>query len=278
MRSSPLISGNNAVRFLVCALFATAGSPGFTAPPQDFRFEVFSIRPEYAPSGMVTNTGPTPGGFASRLTLWQAIMIAWGPTGDPASWSSVQLRQAPDWVYDYYQIQARVAPADLKAWQSQSSAHELLRSAMQAALTVRCGIRVHEEPEKSDNFELVTGRGEPRLKRTDKNFVPPMNGKRLEDGGYIETTAIRRYTAKIFYNVTMQDLADFLTGVSKKIPVRDKTNLTGRYDFTLLQIPTDPREDRVFNYPIGKLGLRLRMATEARPILVIDHIGKPTQN
>ena len=94
----------------------------------------------------------------------------------------------------------------------------------------------------------------------------------------MEITAIQRIPARIFYSATVQDLADFLTDTSKKTPVRDKTGLTGRYDFTLLQVPTGPGEDRVYNFPVNRLGLNLRMGTEIRPMLVIDHIEKPTPN
>jgi uncharacterized protein (TIGR03435 family) len=62
---------------------------------------------------------------------------------------------------------------------------------------------------------------------------------------------------KTYHGATMQDLADFLVIMSGRIPVRDRTGLTGHYDFRIQQTPP---------------------GTESRPILVIDHIEKPTAN
>lgn len=245
--------------------------------PQGFHFDVFSIRPEDLPARLPTNTNPTSTGFRSRLTIWQAIMIAYGPGTDPATWASVEVLKAPDWTSDFYEIEARVAQNDLKAWQNQSRYHELLRSALGAALKERCRLAIHEEPVQADNFDLVAGKHGPKFKESAPNATLP-NGQKLATGGVMEITAIQRIPARIFYGATMQDLADFLTDTSKKIPVRDKTGLTGRYDFTLLQIPTGPQEDRAYNFPVDRLGLSLRMGREMRPMLVIDHIEKPTAN
>jgi uncharacterized protein (TIGR03435 family) len=78
----------------------------------------------------------------------------------------------------------------------------------------------------------------------------------------------------------MGDLVWFLGHVSRVTPIRDRTNLTGRYDFTLQEIdePSQRESDAVDNYPIDHLGLKLKPGTESRPILVIDHIEKPTAN
>jgi hypothetical protein len=63
-------------------------------------------------------------------------MIAYAPSG-VMSWVSVPLLNAPESTGDFCDINARVSQADLKAWQSQSSEHELLRSALRAALKER---------------------------------------------------------------------------------------------------------------------------------------------
>jgi hypothetical protein len=93
------------------------------------------------------NTTPSPNGFDSRLSLWQAIMVAYGP-GNYVNWGSVEILKAPSWIDDFYDIKARVSQADLKAWQSQSKEQELLRSAMRAALKDRCKLAIHEQPFK----------------------------------------------------------------------------------------------------------------------------------
>jgi uncharacterized protein (TIGR03435 family) len=77
----------------------------------------------------------------------------------------------------------------------------------------------------------------------------------------------------------MKDLADFLDRASGGvIPVRDKTGLTGRYDFTITSVPIDPEENGVYRYPLKHLGLEIKPGTEQRPELVIDHIERPSPN
>ena len=241
----------------------------------EFSFDVFSIRPENMATGVPTNTAPSPNGFNSRLTLRQAIMIAYGPDNHSVNPGSVEVFKTPAWIDDFYDIRARVADANLKAWQSQSNHHELLRSALRVALQERCELAIHEQPSKADTFDLVVGKHGPRLKAAVPDAALPV-GKKLASGGVMVSTAIKRVPAKTFYGASMQDLADFLSEVSKQIPVRDKTGLPGRYDLTLLQIPTSPNESRVFNYPVDRLGLQIKLGTENRPLLVIDHIEKPT--
>jgi uncharacterized protein (TIGR03435 family) len=83
----------------------------------------------------------------------------------------------------------------------------------------------------------------------------------------------------IFYNSTVKDLADYLGLVAGgPIPVRDKTGLTGRYDFTVTSLPRDPDENEVYRYPLKHLGLAIKRGTEQRPALVIDHIERPSPN
>ena len=270
------------LRMLFLAGCALLGLPAVAqnqqgGQPQDFYFELFSIRPENIASGVPMNTAPSLNGFNSQLSLRQAILIAYGPDSNSANWSSIEILKTPAWIDDFYDIRARVSDTDLKTWQSQSSDHELLHSALRAALKERCNLAIHEQPSKAATFDLVIAKHGPRLKATAPEAAFP-GGKKLPSGGVMLSIAIKSVPAKAFYGATLQDLVDFLSTVSTKIPVRDKTNLLGRYDFTLLQIPTAPNEDRVFNYPVDRLGLQIKLGTENRSMLVIDHIEKPTPN
>ena len=92
-----------------------------------------------------------------------------------------------------------------------------------------------------------------------------------------------------FYNATAADLAYVLHRASGVIggqhggqidvlPVRDKTLLTGRYDFTITLLPKDPEANGVYRYSLKHLGLAIQRGTEQRPALVIDHIERPSPN
>jgi uncharacterized protein (TIGR03435 family) len=77
----------------------------------------------------------------------------------------------------------------------------------------------------------------------------------------------------------MGDLVAFLNNLSHNMPVRDRTNLTGRYDFILEQTEQPLQgEEAVYRFPIDPLGLTLKRGMESRPKLVIDHIEKPSAN
>jgi uncharacterized protein (TIGR03435 family) len=82
-----------------------------------------------------------------------------------------------------------------------------------------------------------------------------------------------------FHRATMQDLAHFL-GNGLGSPVRDRTGLTGRYDFPARRVPAADEGPLLSpdSYSLDVLGLQLRSGKENMPILVIDHAERPTQN
>jgi uncharacterized protein (TIGR03435 family) len=90
-----------------------------------------------------------------------------------------------------------------------------------------------------------------------------------QDGGLVTT----------FYNAPVKDLVYHLNRVAGRvIPVRDKTRLSGRYDFTITNLPRDPDQDEIYRYPLKRLGLEIRRGTEQRAAVVVDHIERPSPN
>lgn len=93
---------------------------------KELRFEVVSIKAMPPDGGIYSgptgNTKPSPNGFDSRLSLWQLINVAYGPV-DSVNWGSVEIRNAPNWIGQFYDIKGRVSQADLKAWQNQGTEH-----------------------------------------------------------------------------------------------------------------------------------------------------------
>ena len=266
---------------LAAAALLNSPASAQSQPEKEFRFEVFSIRP-MPPGQEVGKQGipdPTPDGFfTTRTTLQQAVTYAYGPPGLLiVSMNSVKMRNDPPWFADYYDINARVSQSDLKAWQNQSKDHELLRAAIRAALKERCNLALHEQPTQERTFELVLAKGGPKLKPADPNTPLPV-GVKLRSGGVMTGIGDRGRDGWNYHGATVQDLADQLSSASPGIPVRDRTGLTGRYDFPSphVQVPAD--EERVYSFPVDRLGLKLKPGTENRPILVIDHVEKPTPN
>jgi uncharacterized protein (TIGR03435 family) len=252
------------------------------AQSAQFQFEVVSIHPVARGSGMpIGIPNPTPNGFTTTAGVWQLLSFAYGPSSaawNAAAWQSTEMRNEPGWVHDeIYGIDARVSQTDRKAWQEQDPrTHDLLRLALRATLKERFKLAIHEEPAKRTIFELVVARRGPRLKPADLKASLPA-GVKLSSGGVMTGIGPRGENGWNFHAATMQDLADMMIQVSFDSPVRDRTGLTGRYDFQAMRIST-PGENRGFAYDIAGLGLELKRGMENRPILVIDHVEKPTAN
>jgi uncharacterized protein (TIGR03435 family) len=220
----------------------------------------------------------TPNGYRATLSIWQTIMLAY-TTDDNVTWGATQVKNAPNWLGDFYDIDARVSQADLQAWQHQSSQQELLRSAMRAALRDRCKLAIHEEPSQAEMFELVVAKGGPRLKPAAPGATLPTGGMKLPSGGVGIGERPGGRTVWHYYSATTGDLVQFLKIISNRRSVYDKTGLTGRYDFTFQQVSEPARgDDAVHNFPIDHLGLKLRPGKESRPNLVIEHIERPSAN
>jgi uncharacterized protein (TIGR03435 family) len=242
---------------------------------KEMKFEILSIRPtQPGPSG--DNWGYTPGGFVWKAHIWDALNLAFVSEYSMA-WPFTFIANTPNWTREEtYDFNARVSPADIKAWQSQKH-YELLRSALRTALKERCKLVIHEEPVGGEDFELVVGKRGPKLKPTAPRDTPA-SALKLLSGGFM-TPIDGGSRGWNLYAATMEDLARFLS-LAGGIPVRDKTGLTGQYDFTMKMIP-DPvygSQDTVFNYPVEPLGLTMKPGKEIRSRLVIDHIEKPSAN
>src|SRR6185312_8009128 len=143
-------------------------------------------------------------------------------------------------------------------------------------LQERFQLAIHEEQAKRAIFELVVAKRGARLKAANLKASLPA-GVRMRSGGVMTGIGPRGEAGWNFHAASMQDLADMMIQVYFDGPVRDRTGLTGRYDFRTLRIPT-PGENHGFAYDVSGLGLELRRGVENRPILVVDHIKKPGSN
>jgi uncharacterized protein (TIGR03435 family) len=116
------------------------------------------------------------------------------------------------------------------------------------------------------------------LKTAAPDAILPV-GMKLASGGVETGIGPRGISGANFHGATMGDLVDMLNVLAYQFegPVRDRTGLTGRYDFQVPRIET-PGENGGYTSSISDLGLELKRGTENRPILVIDHVEKPTPN
>jgi len=91
--------------------------------------------------------------------------------------------------------------------------------------------------------------------------------------------------------LSLDDLATLLSGPATGRVVTNKTTLSDKYDFTLTWTPDQPvspgNVDRgsadipgpsIFTAVQEQLGLKLQPAKGPVPVLVVDHIDKPSDN
>jgi len=258
------------------------GSSVNSAPiKKQFAFEVVSIRP-HQPGSAFLNTQYMPDGYKSSFRLEDVILQAY----IPGPWKQLRSKilNAPVWIDDYYDIDARVAQEDMTAWQQAQNGYysdsELLHSAWQAALRERCNLALHLTPIEVPYLYLMVGKHGAKLRDTVPGAVKPVIGKtmRLGEGFYIEDNGQRR-----FVGVSMEEFTLSLMQLTQKYSVQDKTGLTGRYDFTLpwydyVHHPTSEIRDPLDRMPINSIGLMLKRGKGPGFIINIDHIEKPSPN
>jgi uncharacterized protein (TIGR03435 family) len=95
------------------------------------------------------------------------------------------------------------------------------------------------------------------------------------------------------FNANIGNLANVLQSFVLDRPVIDRTNLTGRFDFTLrwtpdefqfpslgrgVPRPTDTSAPNLFQAIQEQLGLRLESTRAPADVIVIDRVEKPSEN
>jgi len=196
--------------------FSAAAQNSRGQAAKEFKFEVFSIRPISLPVGARRGIpDPTPNGFSTTANLSLAVKFAYGPPGPIWTWLYLKTRNEPSWFGQDYAIDARVSQADLKAWQNQSRDHELLRSALRAALRERCKLVIHEEPSQERIYELVVAKGGPKLKAAAASALPA--GVKLESGGVMTGIGAQGNDGWNYHGATMLDLAQNLSWFPRRL-------------------------------------------------------------
>jgi uncharacterized protein (TIGR03435 family) len=261
------------------SLAANAQSSSNTATTNDFGFDVVSIRESPPQFG---GTGRTPDGFRAVVSLESMIKIGYGEGMPLPRADRMRVVNLPSWASQTYQLDARVAEMDLKAWQNQDQDQKLVRSAMRTILRERFKLVLHEQQVELDGYQLVVRNKGVTFKPTPPGSVPPP-GFKYPDGGVSigsspSDSSVRGHLTH-FYGASMSDLANLLN-LSSDRPIYDKTGLTGRYDFALYRSdehPNDPAEE-VNIFLIQDIGLELKPGKGPGLNLIIDHIERPTPN
>jgi len=269
-------------------------------------FEVASVKPA-APSvigpSFHAKTGPRFGPGTSDATRWAcdncslAVLLI-----EAYNLKRFQIA-GPKWLdSERFDIVAQVAEGATK---------EDLRLMEQNLLAERFGLKVHFEKKEMQVYDLVVGKGAPKLKET--TGAKPADGAASHEfghggggGGFQHDAASgRTFTITMHGNTRhqavaedMRQLSDFLAAQLDR-PVTDSTGLTGKYDFLLTfsggkgsdAIPAgvmmhdgpgaghadgpDAEAPPLLQKAIqDQLGLRLDAKKGVADILIVDHMDR----
>ena len=217
-------------------------------------FEVVSIKPNTS-GAQASETDTTPGRVSVlNATPLSLLVRAFGV-------SAFQIAGAPDWVgRERYDVVGILPDGRML--------NDLDRQAVfEKMLAERWQLGYHRETRNLRVYSLVN----------DGSRLVPHTGP----GDYamkVEVAGPRRILRSTRGN--MGRMAEILGGFVGS-PVSDDTRLGGEYDFTLDWVQDAAAHDAgptLFTAVREQLGLRLVSAEKPTPVIVIDHIARPSEN
>jgi uncharacterized protein (TIGR03435 family) len=243
--------------------------------PSATAFEVVSIRPASFPNDAYF-LGYAKG--AGNCGLWKFT-----PTGNRVSLRTVTLCMLMRMAYDVTDTQIVGLPRwsnqlDQSAWyQVEARAEEgtvltldQARERLRSLLAERFKLRFHREPRRTAVYALTVEREGHRLSNEEMTCAIP--GMSFSAGPGILASCKPEMS-----------ISQLVTALAREVdrPVVDRTNLTGRYSFSLKWSPDPLATDAapsIFTAIREQLGLRLEPSTELVDALVIDQVEPPSPN
>jgi uncharacterized protein (TIGR03435 family) len=237
--------------------------------------------------------------FSADFAVFTYITFAYKVASLSADIRKAMQANLPEWVMtDRYAIEARADGVSTK---------DQIRLMMQSLLAERFGLKVHFENRTFPAFalELVNpGKTGPKLRPHSEGVpceeTPATNGPILPNAKafppvcdvWMANVGVNRAMKAGSRNTTLAAMAGGLPGIGRvDRPMVDRTGLTGRYDFTIEFAP-EPNagpaaaSDAAADLPgptfmqalKEQLGLKLESVKADFPLLVVDHIERPSGN
>jgi uncharacterized protein (TIGR03435 family) len=248
-------------------------------------FEVATIKPSQPSTAGVRAFGPKGSDrfVAMNVTVKDLIDFAYTIDDDR------QVVGLSGWIIsNRYDIDAKVSDAEVAAMSKLPQSYNPYRFMQQALLADRFKLKVHFETRSLPIYALVVAKGGPKLKTSE---MDPANRAEMVKPAFLQAGSGRAAGA----GTTIGMLAEVLErqdevgnppGGRGRIVV-DKTNLSGRYDWTLYWTPwqdlgsrelSDSKGPSLFTALQEQLGLKLEPAKGKVEVVVIDHIDLPSEN
>jgi uncharacterized protein (TIGR03435 family) len=240
------------------------------AADADPSFEVATIKPSKPdqPGKLLTVRGAK---FSTiNTTVVDLLDFAYGI-------QTKQIVNAPPWfASDKFDIDAQPnipgTPSDRQ-----------LKSMIQKLLADRLQLKFHRENRELSAYVLTVGKGGPKLTKSDgdPNGLPGLFFRQLGELNVM--------------NATMGDFTGLMQSAVLDRPVVDQTGLQGRWNFLLKWTPDEsqfsgmgvkvpPPTDApdapppLFTAIQEQIGLKLESGKAPVPVLVLDHVEKPSEN
>ena len=278
-----------AVTFLCPALAQPPAPPDPSGPPPyvpTLTFDVVSVRETQQPAdnpswqmGLISQ--PHSSQFqANGITPKVLIQSAYG-------FGAYAITGAPAWIDDsFWVVQAKSDHSvdDQMAKLTDEQAKMEKQHMMQALLADRFQLKVHWETKQASVYSLVIAnpKSGSKLKPTKiETADPDIPGSTVETkGADIQSRSDPHGHEMTVRHISATGIAALLSAM---LPanVQDKTGLADRYDFTLQYSyqSSDPDSFPTITTAIQEqLGLKLESTKGPVPVLVIDHIEKPSAN
>jgi uncharacterized protein (TIGR03435 family) len=273
-------------RPILSLALALAGLQAISAQTTHAEFDVVSIKradPNATGGGM--RTLPDGTSIMTNVAIWQFIRSA-----APAPVQDVI--GLPDW--------ANTERYDLTAKPPAGSTREQRSVMWRTLFAERMKLVTHVEEKERDTFALVVARSDgrlgPQLKpstldcgpRPPGSPPPPPPLPSATDADMLNRCGGRFGNGSIVSGgITMDSLVGSLGGLAGRL-VNNRTGLQGFYALTLTYSPARPADARPDTTPNEapefftalqeQLGLKLQPEKTMVPVLVIDHIERPTEN
>ena len=257
--------------------------------PATLKFDVVSIKP--------CKPGDAPGGDSSpgRLHIGCRILADTYNRysgGHRNSDGVIPIGGGPDWIHsEAFEIDAKS--------DSQPSIQMMQGPMMQAILEDRFQLKIHRETRQGPVYELVSGKGSPKLKPLQDGSCTPVFVGRTPPA----LSSVQHYCRNMvaprsveFEGGTLSMCANLLNLILDR-PVIDKTGITNYFEIHLRFSPDDlaaprpatanpgapadgaaPDAPGIFQAIQEQLGLKLVPAKGPVDVLVIDHIERPSEN
>jgi uncharacterized protein (TIGR03435 family) len=254
-------------------------------------FEVASVKPAAARSVRASMRGgpgtDDPGQISfANVTLIHVLLRAYDVKTYQVS--------GPDWLSsERYDIAAKIPPGTTK---------EQFNLMLQNLVAERFHLVLHHATKQFQGYELVAGKNGSKLKasessgpdapapaappKTDSNGFPQLDGP-----GLVMMEGLKGRAVVSFLTARSQPISTLVDMLSRefRLPILDRTGLTGKFDFRLEFAPQAPGAlvpattgesgPNLLTAVREQLGLKLEPMKIPLEVLIIDHADKvPTEN